>query len=306
MFVSTYRVFKFALQDFWRNIWLSFITIMILVLALISVNLLIFFNALTDTAVKLVEEKVDLSIFFKPEAAEAKINEVKSFLVALPQVKEIKFISKDEALQKFKEKHKDEPKILEAIKEIGDNPLGASFVVKAYRTEDYSIILEKIKDPNILPDDLVQDKNFDDHKLLIEKISNLKQKVSKGGLILITLFGLIAILIVFNTIRVAIYTHREEIGVMRLVGATSWFVRAPFILESVFYALVACLLTVVIIYPFLGVIQPYLINFFEGAGLDILNYFNQNFFKIFGLELLATIILSVTSSSLAVSKYLRV
>jgi cell division transport system permease protein len=306
MLTSIYRVIKFALQDFWRNIWLSFITILILVLALFSANLLIFFNALADTAVELVEEKIDVSIFFKPEALESKINEVKSSLVALPQVREVGYISKDEALQKFKERHKDEPKILEAIKEIGDNPLGPSLVIKAYKTEDYPVILEKLNDPNVLPEDLVQDKNFNDHELLIGKISNIKQKVGSGGLILSGLFSLIAILIVFNTIRVAIYTHREEIGTMRLVGATNWFIRVPFILESVLYAFLACLLTIVILYPLLGVLQPYLVNFFEGAGFDALNYFNDNFFKIFGWELLITIILSMISSSLAVGKYLKV
>lgn len=306
MLTSIYRVIKFALQDFWRNIWLSFITILILVLALFSANLLIFFNALADTAVKLVEEKIDVSIFFKPEALESKINEVKLSLVALPQVREVGYISKDEALQKFKERHKDEPKILEAIKEIGDNPLGPSLVIKAYKTEDYPVILEKLNDPNVLPEDLVQDKNFNDHEVLIGKISNIKQKVGSGGLILSGLFSLIAILIVFNTIRVAIYTHREEIGAMRLVGATNWFIRTPFILESVLYAFLACLLTIVILYPLLGVLQPYLVNFFEGAGFDALNYFNDNFFKIFGWELLITIILSMISSSLAVGKYLKV
>jgi cell division transport system permease protein len=270
------------------------------------VNCLIFFNALADSTIKLVEEKVDLSIFFKPEVTEGKALEIKSVLIALPQVREIQFISKDEALQIFKDKHKNEPKILEAVNEVGANPLGASLIVKAYRTEDYQIIFQKLNDPTILPPDLVQDKNFDDHKLLIDKISNIKQKVSKAGIFFSIIFGLIAILIVFNTIRVAIYTHREEIGVMRLVGATSWFVRVPFIIESIFYALAATLISIIILYPFIGFVQPYVVNFFEGAGFDLLNYFNANFLKIFGLELLASIVLGIISSTLAVGKYLKV
>ncbi len=306
MLVAIYRIIKFGLQDFWRNIWLSFITIMVLVLALFSINLLIIFNVLTDEAVNFVEQKIDLSIFFKPEVIEDKINQIKSQLVALPQVKSVDYISKDLALQQFKEKHRDEPKILEAINEISDNPLGASLVIRAYRVEQYSAILEKLNNPNFLPDELVQDKSFDDHNLLISRITDLKQKVSQVGLILSGLFGLIAILIVFNNIRVAIYTHREEIGVMRLVGATSWFIRAPFIFESIFYALLGGLLTIVIFYPFLGFVQPYLVNFFAGTGFDVLTYFNQNFLRIFGFEILATIILCMVSSSLAVGKYLRV
>jgi cell division transport system permease protein len=306
MLTTTSRIFKFAWQDFWRNIWLSIITITVLFFNLFLINFLIVFNQLTDTAINFVEDKVDLTVFFKVDAAEAKINEVKAALLLAPQVKEINYVSKEDALKNFKETHKDEPKILDALNEIGDNPLGASLIIKAYKTEDYAAIMDKLSSPDVLPDNLVQDKNFDDHKLLIEKISNIKNKTSRGGLILSGIFVLIAILIIFNTIRVAIYTHREEIGVMRLVGATSWFVRLPFIVEGMFYAIFACLLTFAVVYPLLGVIQPYLINFFGGTGFDVVSYYNQNFLKIFGLQLLGSIVLSVVSSALAVGKYLKV
>jgi hypothetical protein len=80
----------------------------------------------------------------------------------------------------------------------------------------------------------------------------------------------------------------------------------PFIIESIFYALAATLISIIILYPFIGFVQPYVVNFFEGAGFDLLNYFNANFLKIFGLELLASIVLGIISSTLAVGKYLKV
>lgn len=304
MFHAIGRIIKFAGQDFWRNIWLSIITITILVMALFSVNFLIVFNLIADNAITAVKERVDVSIYFVPEASAGEVSNVKSSLDKLAEVQEAKYVSPDEALEKFKEEHADEPDILESLEQIEGNPLGAALVVKAKRLDDYPKILEEVNKPEYQR--IIQDKNFEDHKAIINRIDSITQKVETAGLIVIVVFILIAIIIVFNTIKIAIYTHRGEIEIKRLVGATNWFISAPFIVEGIFYSLTACFLIILIIYSLLSFLDPYLIKFFEGLDFSALSYFNENFLTIFGLQLFSIIILNVISSSLAIGRYLRV
>ena len=171
MFSSFYRIIKFAMQGFWRNIWLSFITISVIVLALVSVNFLIVSQLLTKTIIESVEEKIDLSIYFKPEIAESQINEVKINLLKLPEIANVKYVSKEKVMEEFKRKHQDNSKILESLEEIGENPFGATLIVKAKTAEGYPTILRAVEGSEYK--DLTQDLNFDDHKLIIQKISEI-------------------------------------------------------------------------------------------------------------------------------------
>ena len=104
----------------------------------------------------------------------------------------------------------------------------------------------------------------------------------------------------------AIYTHRNEIGIMRLVGASNWFIRLPFLVSSLLYTLLAMIIVVIIFYAFLSLLHPYLQTFFMGYNFNILTYFTNNFWNIFGLEFLLATIVNVTASLLAVGKYSKV
>src|SRR3989338_547564 len=301
---SIYQIIIFAWQSFWRNIWLSIVTITIITLAVLSINFLIVLNIITDTATNLVKEKIDFSIYFRQDATENQVLEVQTYLSSLAQVKEIKYTSQQEALQKFREKHQQDSPIIESLEELDQNPLGATLVVTAKEIEDYPEIIEVLN--NSKYNDLILDKNFDDHKVYINKIRKISENINRIGLLASGIFIFIAFFILINTVRVAIYTHRREIGIMKLVGATNWFIRSPFLLESVLYSIIACALAIGIIYPLLNFIQPYLNNFFLTDDFNILEYFNKNFWQIFGLEVLIIILLNIFSSSIAIRRYLRV
>ncbi|MFH1225990.1 MAG: permease-like cell division protein FtsX [bacterium] len=303
-FVSLYRAARFALQDFWRNIWLSLITVFIIMLTLFLVNLLLTVNVLTDQAVKLVEEKVDVSVYFTTKATEKQVLEVRSTLLELPAVREVEYLSEADALIAFKVKHQNDPTILETLKELDQNPLGATLVIKAKNPQDYPGIIEALGEESISR--LIEDRDFDDYQAVIKKINAITSRVYQSGAVLSGVFILVVLLIVFNTIRIAIYTHREEIGIMRLVGANNWFIRLPFLLESVLYSLLACLLVVILIYPLLGVVQSYMGNFFQTNDFSIISYFNGHFILIFGLEFLGMALLNIVASSWATRKYLKV
>ncbi len=302
--VFIYRTIKFALQGFFRNFWLSLVTVIILILTLFSVTLVTGINVVAEKAVVSVQDKVDVSVYFKPEVEEEDVLNAQYRLEQLPEVEGIEYISKDQALQAFKDSHSGDSVILESINQLDENPLGATIVIKAKTIEDYPDIISFLDKSEF--NNLIQDKNFDNNQEVINRLSDLSAKIQRIGLIISVIFIIIAILIIFNTIRINIYTHREEIGIMKLVGATNIFVRAPFLVESILYAIVAVIITVAILYPLLGVLAPQVDNFFEGYNLDIVNYFNSHVLRIIGLQLLFAVVLSVISSSIAVGKYLRV
>lgn len=303
MFTSTIRVIKFALQNFRRNIWLSIATVSMLVLTLLSVNVLVALNVLGKTAVRSVEERIDVTASFVPDVSEQVVTEVSSYFSALEQVKSVELISSEKALEEFKAKHENNPQILRSLEELEKNPFGPTLVIRANSTSDYPFILEALENPTYR--EFIVSKNFADHELIISRINNLTARLRAFGISLAAFFAIIAILIIMNTIRVAIYTYREEIGIMKLVGASNWFVRAPFLFESLIYSLLAVAITAIIVLPVSAIVEPQLQNFFEGVPVGLLGFFRDNFFIVFGVELLALVVLNMISSATALGKYLK-
>ncbi|MDP2684718.1 MAG: permease-like cell division protein FtsX [bacterium] len=304
MFVFFGRSIKFAFQGFIRNIWLSIVTIIILVLMLFSVTMVAGINFVADSAINSVQDKVDVSIYFKPDTNEEDIVNIQYRLESLSEVKEVTYISEDQALENFRENHKDDVVILESLDELDENPLSATLIVKANTIDDYPDIIAILENPDY--ELLIRDRNFEDNEDVINKLSEISSKIERVGIMVSIVFIIIAILIVFNTIRINIYTHREEIGIMKLVGATNWFVRAPFLLESLIYAVLGVIITMAILFPLIGVIAPQINSFFDGYKLDIVSYFNENIIRIVGMQLGFVVFLCIISSSIAIGRYLRV
>jgi cell division transport system permease protein len=298
------RGILFACQSFWRNIWLSIATIFVVFLALLSVNFLIIVNVISDSAVTAVKDRIDVSVYFKPEVKEAKIAEVKTRLESLSQVKSVVYKSPQENLDAFKAKHQTDENIQETLNSLSGNPMGATLVIKAKDIKDYPEILKAIDDPVYA--ELIEEKNYDDNQLVIERIGFIAQSVRRIVLAISLIFTIISLLIIFNTVRIAIFTHQNEIAIMKLVGASNWFIRFPFIFESVISGAIAVLCAILFIYPLLSVLQSYLGNFFVGTNFDLVGYFNANFIMIFGAQIIAILIINVISSLIAISRYLNV
>lgn len=303
MLTATTRVIKFALQNFWRNIWLSVLTVTILVLTLFTVNILIVLNVLGKTAVQSVESRIDVTVSIEPGTATETVSEIQSYLSSLTQVAEVRVVTPEEALVAFQERHADDPQILASLDEISGNPFGATVVVRARSTSDYPFILEALEHPTYSR--FIEEKYFTDHETIIARITHIADRLRTFGIWLAGIFAAIAILIIMNTIRVAIYTYREEIGIMKLVGASNSFVRMPFLLESVIYSVVAVLVTMALVFPLVRVVEPYLQRFFEGTSVGLWAFFTGNAVAVFGYQLVALIILTIFSSSLAVGRYLK-
>jgi cell division transport system permease protein len=302
MFLSAARVVKFAFKDFWRNLGLSLMTISILVLTYFSLNLLVVVNFFTDAAIKVIEDRVDVSVYFGPEVSDDRVHGVRGNLTSLPEVKEVVFISRDEALETFKRNHAEEPEILAALQEVGENPLGPVLVIKAKDAGRYGPILEALESPAIKS--LVEDKTVQDHKALIERLTSVTAKVQRAALGLSVVFALISLLIVFNTIRVSIYIHREEIAIMRLVGASSDFVRIPFLIETFLFNIISLGIVAALVFPALNVVEPAARAFFD-ADVGVIAYYREHWMTIFGYQLGAVTFLSLLATALSMRRYLK-
>jgi len=307
MLVSFFRSIKLAFQNFARNFWLSLVTLTIIILSLISINILILLNIFTNTAINNVKEKIDISIYLKPNITDDQSYAIKSKIESFEQVEEVTYISAEQSLENFKKRHLTDDVLLESIEELDDNPLGITLIIKAKNTNNYSQILSKIEGKDFTEySNWIADKDFNNYKLIIEKLNSASDKIRTVGYAASGILLLITLLIIFNSIRVAIYTHHEEIEIMRLVGATSKFISGPFFAESILYALISWLIVVIITYACLNLAQPYISSFIGVASdFSIVEYYKTNFFTIFGWQLILVVVLSIISASIAIRKYLR-
>ncbi|MFA4818401.1 MAG: permease-like cell division protein FtsX [Patescibacteria group bacterium] len=303
MLIAIYRVFRFAGQNFWRNIWLSVVTVTILTLSLLSVAALSVVSTLSVEALSKLEEKINVSVYLKPQLKPSEIEDVKKQMQEIPGVKEIVLVTADDALQSFTERYRDNPLIAESLIAIGANPLGASLSIKAVSDQGYKTILNELESDKYKS--YIQEARFGDYRRIISSINNLTDKLKRIGYGVSLAFGLIALLVVFNTIRLNIYTHREEIGIMRLVGATSWFIRAPLMVESVMYAALATLISALIFYPAIHALQPYVSSFFSGFDFSLVGYYAANWHTFWPSLFVGASLLSIVASAVAMRKYLK-
>jgi cell division transport system permease protein len=303
MFVSLLRALKFSLQDISRNIWLSIISVTILVLAMFSINTLILTKAISANAVEAVKEKIDLSLYLKPESLEGEIFSLQLKISEMERVGEVQYISKQEALDSFREENKDNPEVLQALLELGKNPLSPSLVISP---NNPNVVPELIEELRALDSNIIESRDFNDNRMLLEKIDNITKRIDEVGLFIIAIFIITSLLVIYNSIKVAIYTHKKEIEIMRLVGASNLFIYAPFLLSSLIYTLIAIIFVILISFPLLGILQPYLEVFFVGYNINVINYFVNNFWLIFGLQFIAIALINVLASYIAVRKYAKV
>jgi cell division transport system permease protein len=301
---SFFRMMKFAFQGILRNFWLSFVTTTVFLLTLVTINTVITLNVLADAAIRSVEDRVHVQIYFMPGTTPATEAAVSGYLSGLSEVKEVIVIPADQALAEFKAKHAKDADILAALEEIGANPLGDALKVTARSPQDFPFILQAVETPEFAPH--IREKDAEDYQAVVDGLTVLSERVRVGGLVLALFFALIATLIVFNTVRVAIYIHRDEIAVMRLVGARDWFIRGPFFFEVVVYSAIATLLMGGILAVSLALWEPYVQAFFAGTEVRLSSFYLDNAFILFGVQFGGLVLLSVGTSALAMRKYLRV
>lgn len=306
MFTGVKRIIRSGFVGFWRNGYVSLAAIFVMTITLAVIAGIMLMDVLLTKSLEQIQSKVDINVYMVTTADEASIFALKTSLEALPDVAEVTYTSREAALEEFRNRHKNDELTIQALEELGENPLGASLAIRADETSQYESIAQFLDTQRALENPeapLIDRINFNQNKNAIDKLTSIINAADQSGKIAMIVLIVSSILISFNTIRLAIYTAREEISIMRLVGASNMFIRGPLILQGVMYGLVAGVLALLIVYPVALYLGPGTEAFF---GLNIFNYFVTNFGYLFGVIVGSGILLGTVSSALAVARYLRV
>jgi cell division transport system permease protein len=268
---------------------------------LFSLSFLSIINILAQETLNSFKDKFDLSVYFKQNVDENQINLFRSELENMVEVKEVHYITPQQALEQFKSKHQD---VLtqKSLEELNDNPLSSAITIKLRDPNDYNTVFNVTQKPEFSA--LIQDQDFYDYQQIMDAFNKFNKKIHYVGWAFSGLFVFIAILVIFNTIKLGIWAQEKEIKIMRLVGATSWFVQGPFLFEGFLYGFIAWILNALIIIPLITYAQPYIKQFFE-LDFSLLDYLKNNILSFGGGFLLFALIVGILASGAATKKYLR-
>lgn len=294
-------------KNFARGGAVSAATVLIMTVTLAIIGSLIFLSALLTYTLDTIKDKVDVSVYFVTSASETDILAVKDRLEKLPQVNSVSYTSAEDALIAFRDKHANDQLTLQALDELGENPLDASLSVKAKDPRDYESIVSFLEASPALSvggASIVDRINFVQNKEVIDRLSLAIRATREIGFVVVVLFALASILIAFATVRLAIYTAKDEIGVMRLVGASNAYIQGPLIITGVITGVVAAVLVLLLLWPITLYTGAKTVGWF--GGFNLASYYAGNFALIFLIILGSGILLGAIASVFAIRKYIKV
>ncbi len=299
------RIIKAGFTNFRRGGIVSFAAVLVTTITLSVILAIILLQTVLFFSLNAIKDKVDVTIYFNVGAPEDKIMLLKSSIEKLTEVQNVSYVSAGEALRIFRERHQSDYPTIQALDEIGTNPLGAYLNIKAKEVNQYESISNFLQSDNALvtnSSSIIDKVNYHQNKVVIERLNSIISGAKKLGFIITLILVIISIIITFNTIRLTIFIAREEISVMRLVGASKIRINGPFMVEGAIYGIISTVITVVIFWP---VTAWFGSNMTAFLGLDMYAYYTSNFFQIFSIILLSGIFLGILSSYIAARKYLN-
>lgn len=299
------RIIKAGFLNFSRSGIVSWAAVLVVTITLSVITTIILLQAVLGFSLNEIKNKVDVTIYFTVGAQEDKILSLKQSLETLPEVASVTYVSAGEALQNFRDRHKDDYPTIQALDELKDNPLGAYLNVKAREVSQYESIANFMKSDNALvtgASNIIDKVNYYQNKSIIDRLNSIISGAQKLGFLTTLILIIISIIITFNTLRLTIFIAKEEIGVMRLVGASKMRVRGPFMVEGAIYGIIATIITLIIFLPITAYLGHNMTNF---LGMNIYDYYISNLLQILVIVLFSGIVLGMVSSFIAIRKYLN-
>jgi len=307
LWIKLKRVIRTGFFNFWRNGTVSLASVLVMMVALTVMGSIFIGKAVLDTSLAELSSRIDINVTFTTSASEEDILEVKHSLESLPEVLLVNYVTRQEALDAFKERHAGDQSILTALDELGENPLGAVLNIKARDPSQYASVAEFLESDNALSSSgitIVDRVNYFQNKVAIDRLTQIISSADKLAFAATLFFAIVSILIAFNTIRLTIYIARDEISVMRLVGASTTYIQGPFVVVGIIYGLVAALITVIIFLPITYWLGSTTETFF--GGFNVFSYYLRNFLEIAFIIFGSGVVIGAISSLLAIRKYLKI
>lgn len=303
--IKLIRIIKAGFLNFKRSGTISFAAVLVMTITLSVITAIILLQATLNYSLNEIKEKVDVTIYFTVGADEDEILLMQETLLGLPEVQSAVYVSAKEALAIFRARHEGDYATLAALDEIGGNPLGGHLNVRAHDVAQYETLANYLKSENVLSStygSIIDKVNYHQNKQVIDSLNAIIAGAKRLGALITFILIIISVIITLNTVRLTIFISREEIGVMRLVGASKTTVRGPFMVEGIIYGLVATLATLILYLPITSWLGANMTNF---LGLNLREYYFSNFFQITIILLISGGLLGMVSSVLATRKYLN-
>lgn len=299
---SFIRMVKSGFSSFVRNGWLSFASITVMVLTLLTLSVFFILNIVLNTGIKTIQDKIDISVYFKDDVKQSQVIDIQNELADMPAVRGIKYISKEDALASFKEQNKENTRLLESISGT-DNSLPASLEIKIYdpgKLDQITSVIEKEEyKASILKI------SYKENKQIIDKLFRATNITRQIGAVITLAFTLVSLIIIFNTVRIAIFARMEEIEIMKLVGATPGFIKGPFLIEGVLYGIISTVISILVLSSVLYFAAPAIGNYIGGVGENISSFLRENLLTVLLIQLCMGMSIGVFSSWLAIRKHLK-
>ncbi len=304
--ITFLRIIKTGIQNFVRNAWLSIAAMAVMTITLCIILFSFVANITLNNTISQITDKIDISVYLKDEVDEETRNDLLDQFNNLENVKSVEFISKQDALEEYKAANENNIDLLLAISQT-DNPLPASLRIKPIDVNRIEEIKNFIEQPEIKELQSDETSYSAERREAIDNITSTARLLQQAGIIGIFVFTIVSMLIIFNTIQMAIFNRRDELRIMRLLGASTWYIRGPFIVETIFYGIISAIISVSISASILSLAtNPSFIV--VSAFVDIrsvYDYFNSNFAVILTSQIVLGILIGAVSSFVATRRYLK-
>ena len=305
--ITTKRVARYGFIGFLRNGFVSLSAILIMVITLFVAATLLITGAALNTVLKDLTQKVDVTVYMTTTATDDQIQALQTSLKALPEVQSVVYISSDQALAAFQARHANDQLTMQALQELPNNPLGASLSIRAKDTSQYATIARYLTNQQSAGTGAgaaIDKINYTQNETAITHLTNIIETSKRLGFAIALVLAAASLLIAFNTIRLAIYTSRDEINVMNIVGAGHWYVRGPFMVAGVLYGVISGIIVLALLYPITAWLGPSSQNFF--GTFNVFTYYLTSFGFLFIIIMGSGVTIGTLSSFLAVRRYLRI
>ena len=307
--ITFQRILKSGITKFFRGGLISVATVLVMSLSMLVFGFVVVGGIFVNGVIAGIEDKVDISVYFKSDSPDERILSLKKELESNQNVKNVEFVSKEKALENFLERHKGDALILRSIEIVDQNPFSANLNIQAHRTdkfEDITRFIEASAYSALLDIDSFGSPKitFRQNEEAINKLSNVLSISRKIGFFVSGILALIALMVAYNTVKVAIYNSKDEIAVMQLVGASRSFIRGPFLVEGLIHGFISAAFTIFALYGVLLWTGGRIASAF--GGLNIYTYFISNIFQISLILIAVGALLGMLSAQFATKRYLKV
>ena len=300
--LSLKRIFKAGWEKFRRDKSSTSAALVVMVVVLMVVSFLFFLQGFSKYAVTSIKESIDISTYLKDGVSDEEVLALRQELLSIPEVENVEYITKERAMEFFVKKHEGDSLILDSLAAVGQNPLLASLNIRTKEPDQYEMVAEYLEDSQY--SSAIDSIDYHDRAPVIVKLGKLMSGIKWGVVGISAVLSFVALLVSFNTVRLAIYNSKDEIEVMRLVGAGNWFIRGPFLVQGIIVGLFATFFTFLLLLPLLFFLS---IRFQTlSSEFDVLSYFFANLLWLLLLLVGVGMGLGLASSFIATKRYLRI